>query len=81
MVADDLGVVDIYTGEKLEVKWKPSPDTVPHLELYKRYQSIAGVVHTHYLNTVAFIRVALSISALGTTHADYFYGDIPVHET
>ena len=77
MVPDDMVVVDLVTGETVEGKWKPSSDTATHLELYKRYEKIAGVVHTHSVNAVAFAQAGLSIPALGTTHADYFYGDIP----
>ena len=77
MVPDDMVVVDLVTGETVEGKWKPSSDTATHLELYRRYEKIAGVVHTHSVNAVAFAQAGLSIPALGTTHADYFYGDIP----
>lgn len=61
----------------IEGKWKPSSDTATHLELYKKYSSISGIAHTHSVNAVAFAQAGLSIPALGTTHADYFYGDIP----
>ena len=77
MSPEDMVVVDLVTGETVEGKWKPSSDTATHLELYKRYEKIAGVVHTHSVNAVAFAQAGLSIPALGTTHADYFYGDIP----
>lgn len=77
MSLDDMVVVDLYTGEVVEGKWKPSSDTLTHLELYKHYKKIASVVHTHSVNAVAFAQAGLPIPALGTTHADYFYGDIP----
>lgn len=77
MIPDDMVVVDLLTGEAVEGKWKPSSDTATHLELYRRYSSIAGIVHTHSVNAVAFAQAGLPIPALGTTHADYFYGDIP----
>ena len=77
MVPDDMVMVDLDTGETVEGKWKPSSDTATHLELYKRYEKISGIVHTHSVNAVAFAQAGLSIPALGTTHADYFYGDIP----
>lgn len=77
MSLDDMVVVDLYIGEVVEGKWKPSSDTLTHLELYKHYKKIASVVHTHSVNAVAFAQAGLPIPALGTTHADYFYGDIP----
>lgn len=77
MHSDDMVVIDITTGERVEGKWKPSSDTATHLELYRRYSDIKGVVHTHSINSVAFAQAGMSIPALGTTHADYFYGNIP----
>ncbi len=77
MTWEDMVVVDIETGERAEGKWKPSSDTDTHLELYRRYDKIKGIVHTHSINAVAFAQAGLPIPALGTTHADYFYGDIP----
>lgn len=77
MSADDMVVVDIASGKKVEGKWNPSSDTKTHLELYKKYSSIKGVVHTHSMNAVAFAQAGMDITALGTTHADYFYGNIP----
>ena len=73
---EDMVVVDINTGEKADGKWKLSSDTATHLELYRRYPDIAAVVHTHSVNAVAFAQAGLPIAALGTTHANYFYGDI-----
>ena len=77
MSPDDMVVVDLTTGETVEGKWRPSSDTPTHLELYRRYDKIGGVVHTHSVNAVAFAQAGMDIPALGTTHADYFYGDIP----
>lgn len=77
MSPDDMVVVDIRTGETVEGKWKPSSDTKTHLELYRRYEKIKGIVHTHSANAVAFAQAGMCIPALGTTQADYFYGDIP----
>jgi L-ribulose-5-phosphate 4-epimerase len=74
---EDMVVVDIESGERCEGKWKPSSDTATHLELYRRYPDIKGIVHTHSINAVAFAQAGMAIPALGTTHADYFYGDIP----
>ena len=77
MGADDMVVIDIISGKKIEGKWNPSSDTKTHLELYKHFRDINGIVHTHSVNAVAFAQAGIAISALGTTHADYFYGDIP----
>ena len=77
MSADDMVVVDLKTGETVEGHWKPSSDTATHLELYRRYPDIMGIVHTHSTHAVAFAQAGMAIPALGTTHADYFYGDIP----
>ena len=77
MTAEDMVVVDLKNGNTIEGKWKPSSDTATHLELYRRYPKIAGIVHTHSVNAVAFAQAGLPIPALGRTHADYFYGDIP----
>ena len=77
MSPEDMVVVDIETGERAEGKWTPSSDTDTHLELYRRYPDIKGVVHTHSIHAVAFAQAGIAIPALGTTHADYFYGDVP----
>jgi len=73
----DMVVVDIATGEIVEGEYRPSSDTPTHLELYRAFTDINGIVHTHSVNAVAFAQAGLDIPALGTTHADYFYGDIP----
>ena len=77
MKPEDMVLVSIETGEKVEGKWNPSSDTKTHLELYRKYPAIKGIVHTHSTNAVAFAQAGMDIPALGTTHADYFYGDIP----
>lgn len=77
MSPEDMVVVCVETGKTVEGKWKPSSDTNTHLELYRRYSDIKGIVHTHSTNAVAFAQAGMCIPALGTTHADYFYGDIP----
>lgn len=73
----DMVVVDVETGDVVEGKYKPSTDTPTHLELYRNFSDIGGIAHTHSTNAVAFAQAGLSIPALGTTHADYFHGDIP----
>ena len=77
MCPDDMVVVDLKTGERVEGKYKPSSDTPTHLELYRAFSDIGGVTHTHSINAVAFAQAGRDIKALGTTHADYFWGDIP----
>lgn len=77
MQPEDMVVVNVETGERVEGKWKASYDTKTHLELYREYTEISGIVHTHSTNAVAFARAGIDSPALGTTHADYFYGDIP----
>lgn len=77
MKPEDMVIVDITSGECLEGKWKPSSDTPTHLEIYRRFLDIKGIVHTHSVNAVAFAQAGINIPALGTTHADYYYGDIP----
>ena len=65
------------TGEVVEGKWKPSSDTKTHLELYKAFPGIGGIVHTHSPYAVAWAQAGEDIPCFGTTHADYFYGSIP----
>ncbi|HHX55286.1 MAG TPA: L-ribulose-5-phosphate 4-epimerase [Clostridiales bacterium] len=76
MKPEDMVVVDL-DGKLVEGHYNPSSDTETHIELYKKYPEIGGVVHTHSTWAVSFAQAGLSIPAFGTTHADYFYGDIP----
>ncbi|MCE0828116.1 MULTISPECIES: L-ribulose-5-phosphate 4-epimerase [Buttiauxella] len=76
MSADDMVIVDL-NGTVIEGKYRPSSDTATHLALYKKYAELGGVVHTHSTHATAWAQAGLSIPALGTTHADYFLGDIP----
>jgi len=73
---DDLVVVDLE-GNKVEGDLKPSSDTPTHLALYRAFESIGGIVHTHSPWATAWAQAGKGIPALGTTHADYFYGEIP----
>ena len=77
MTADDMVVVDLNTGEKVEGKWKPSSDTATHLVLYRAFPELGGVVHTHSRYATSWAQAGKGIPPLGTTHADYFYGEIP----
>lgn len=77
MKPEDMVVVDLKTGDTVEGKWKPSSDTKTHLEIYRAFPEVGGITHTHSINAVAFAQAGMDIPALGTTHADYFYGAIP----
>ena len=77
MKPEDMVVVDLKTGDTVEGKWKPSSDTKTHLEIYRAFREVGGIAHTHSINAVAFAQAGMDIPALGTTHADYFYGAIP----
>jgi len=76
MKPEDMVVVD-FDGNVVEGHYKPSSDTATHIVMYKTYPQIGGVVHTHSTNAVVFAQAGMAIPAMGTTHADYFYGDIP----
>ena len=77
MKADDMVVVALETGKTVEGKLKPSSDTPTHIELYKAFPDIGGIVHTHSRWATTFAQAGRGIIALGTTQADYFYGEIP----
>ncbi|MBP5681429.1 MAG: class II aldolase/adducin family protein, partial [Bacteroidales bacterium] len=77
MKAEDMVVVDLQTGKVVEGDLNPSSDTPTHLELYKAFPNIKGIVHTHSTYATAFAQAGCSIPNIGTTHADYFYKDIP----
>lgn len=76
LTAEDMVVVD-QNGIVVEGKWNPSSDTATHLELYKAFPKCGGIVHTHSRWATIFAQAGIAIPAMGTTHADYFYGDIP----
>ncbi len=77
MKAEDMVVVDLETGKTVDGNLNPSSDTPTHLELYKAFPEIGGIVHTHSRWATIFAQAGRGIIALGTTHADYFYGEIP----
>ena len=76
MTADDMVVVDL-DGNIVEGKLNPSSDTPTHLELYKAFPKLGGIIHTHSPWATSWAQAGRSIPAYGTTHADYFYGAIP----
>ena len=77
MQPEDMVVVDLKTGKSVEGRLNPSSDTPTHVELYKAFPEIGGVVHTHSRWATIFAQSGRGVPALGTTHADYFYGEIP----
>ncbi len=77
MTADDMVVVSLEDGKVVEGKLKPSSDTDTHLELYRHFKNISGVVHTHSPWATSFAQAGRDIKAYGTTQADYFHGAIP----
>lgn len=76
MKPEDMVVVDL-SGNRVEGHYKPSSDTATHIELYKKYPELGGIVHTHSTWATSWAQAGRSIPLYGTTHADYFYGPIP----
>ena len=76
LTPEDMVVVDLE-GKVIEGKYRPSSDTPTHIELYKKYPEIGGIVHTHSPEATSWAQAGRSIPLYGTTHADYFYGPIP----
>lgn len=77
MSADDIVVVDLESGKKVEGTLNPSSDTPTHLALYRAFPNVRGIVHTHSRWATIYAQAGLGIPPLGTTHGDYFYGEIP----
>ncbi len=76
LTPDDMVVMDLE-GNKVEGKYKPSSDTATHLEIYKAFPEVGGVVHTHSSYATSWAQAGRGIPCYGTTHADYMYGEIP----
>ena len=76
LTAEDIVIVDL-DGKVIEGKLKPSTDTPTHIELYKAFPHVGGIVHTHSRWATSFAQAGRPIVATGTTHADYFYGTVP----
>lgn len=76
MTEEDMVVMDLE-GNKIEGKWNPSSDTKTHIEIYKKFKDVGGIVHTHSPYATSWAQAGRSIPCYGTTHADYFYGEIP----
>jgi L-ribulose-5-phosphate 4-epimerase len=77
LTPEDIVVVDLE-GKQVEGKLRPSSDTATHRCLFQAFTNIRAVVHTHSRHAVAFAQAGRGIPCLGTTHADYFYGEVPV---
>ena len=78
MKAEDMVIVDFDEGKVVESTLRPSSDTPTHRRLFQAFNGIRSVVHTHSRNAVAFAQAGKEIPCFGTTHADYFYGDVPL---
>ena len=76
LTPDDMVVIDLE-GNRVEGKYNPSSDTATHLELYKAFPKVGGIVHTHSSWATSWAQAGRGIPCYGTTHADYFYGEIP----
>ena len=76
LTPDDMVIVDLE-GNKIEGKYNPSSDTATHVELYKAFSKIGGIVHTHSPWATSWAQAGRGIPCYGTTHADYMYGEIP----
>lgn len=78
MRPEDMVVLSLESGELVEGRLRPSSDTPTHLHLYREFGGLGGLVHTHSRYAVSFAQAEREIPCLGTTHADHFYGTIPV---
>lgn len=76
LTPEDMVVVDLE-GRTVEGRYKPSSDTPTHVELYKAFPEIGGIVHTHSTYATSWAQAGRSIPCYGTTHADYIYGEVP----
>jgi L-ribulose-5-phosphate 4-epimerase len=76
--AEAMVCVELATGAIVESKYKPSSDTPTHLEIYRAFSNAGGVVHTHSCFATTIAQACRGVACMGTTHADYFHGDVPV---
>ena len=76
LTPDDMVVVNME-GQVVEGKWRPSSDTPTHLELYRAFPEVGGIVHTHSPEATSWAQASRDIPLYGTTHADYFFGPVP----
>ncbi|MBW2621722.1 MAG: class II aldolase/adducin family protein, partial [Deltaproteobacteria bacterium] len=78
LTPDDMVVLSIETGERMEGSLNPSSDTPTHLAIYRAFPSINGLTHTHSIYATAWAQSCREIPCLGTTHADHFNGPVPL---
>lgn len=76
LTPDDMVIMDLK-GNRIEGKYEPSSDTATHIELYKAFADVGGIVHTHSIYATSWAQSGRNIPCYGTTHADYFYGEVP----
>ncbi len=76
LTAEDMVVMDL-DGNRVEGRYKPSSDTATHIEIYKAFPEVGGIVHTHSSYAASWAQAGRSIPCYGTTHADYIYGEVP----
>ncbi len=76
LTPDDMVIMDLQ-GNKIEGRYNPSSDTATHIEIYKAFEKVGGVVHTHSSYATSWAQAGRSIPCYGTTHADYIYGEVP----
>ena len=77
MTEEDMVVISLEDGRVIEGKYKPSSDAPTHLALYRAFEGVGAIVHTHSQYATAFAQAGMGIAPLGTTHGDYFYGEVP----
>ena len=77
LTAEDMVLVSVETGEVVEGRLKPSSDTPTHIVIYQSFNGVGGVVHTHSRMATSFAQAGVGLKPYGTTHGDYFYGEIP----
>lgn len=75
---DDIVILSLEDGRTIDSRLRPSSDTPTHLHLYREFESIGGVVHTHSAHAVSWAQAEREVPCFGTTHADHFYGTVPV---
>ena len=78
LTPDDMVLLSLETGEKIEGEYRPSSDTPTHLEIYRNFPGVGGVVHTHSQFATSWAQAGREVPCLGTTHADHFHGTVPI---
>ncbi|MDX2004329.1 MAG: L-ribulose-5-phosphate 4-epimerase [Meiothermus sp.] len=77
MRPEDMVLVELSTGQPVDSMYRPSSDTPTHLEIYRAFPEVGGVVHTHSRHATAWAQAGRELPPFGTTHADHFYGPVP----